>query len=103
MTRFLSSHAGRGTAGVLLAVLLLGWPPACAYILAVFLLAWATGQFKQAIREAEDAEAIEAAGEILPAVERGAGAGSLPAGARPSLGRDDVGRALAVRRGDARS
>ncbi len=47
---FLLSHAGKCTAGVCLADLLIAGPPALSWIVAGYLLYWAVGHLRQAFR-----------------------------------------------------
>jgi hypothetical protein len=49
---FFDSHAGKGTVGVCLAGLLIGWPPAFPWIAAVALLQWSARHFVMAFKEA---------------------------------------------------
>jgi hypothetical protein len=50
---FFKSHAGKGTVGVCLAGLLIGWPPAFPWIAAVALLQWSSRHFILAFKETE--------------------------------------------------
>ena len=59
--RYFSTHAGRGVLGVGLAALLLAWPPACSWVVAVYLLFWAADQLRISFREIEHAEGFCAA------------------------------------------
>ena len=56
--RCLASHAAKGALGVSLAALLLAWPPACSWIVAVYLLLWAADQLRLSFREIEHADGI---------------------------------------------
>jgi hypothetical protein len=47
---FLLCHAGKGTVGVVAACVFLAWPPALAWITAVYLLYWAIGHFHESFR-----------------------------------------------------
>jgi hypothetical protein len=57
---FFHSHAGKGTVGVCLAGLLIGWPPAFPWIAAVALLQWSARHFILAFKEAERDEQAKA-------------------------------------------
>ena len=48
--KFLFSHAGKGTAGVVVADLLTACPPALSWLTAGCLLCWAIGHFRMAFR-----------------------------------------------------
>ena len=56
--RYFSTHAGRGVLGVSLAALLLAWPPACSWIVAVYLLLWAADHLRISFREIEHVDDI---------------------------------------------
>lgn len=50
LSRYFQTHAGKGVAGVLLADLLIGFPPALSWGVAAYLLWWACGHLRQSFR-----------------------------------------------------
>lgn len=66
--RFLLSHAGKGTAGICLADLLIAWPDALGWMVAGYLLYWAIGHFREAFRSL-DAEPAVLRAEVVPSVD----------------------------------
>jgi len=71
MRAFFTSHAGKGTVGVYLAVLLIVWPPALSWLAAAALLWWAIRHLRLsfAVLEASArAEAAESASRDLAPV-----------------------------------
>jgi hypothetical protein len=93
--RCLASHSGKGVFGVCVAALLLAWPPAGAWIMAVCLLGWSVSHLKASFRELEHAEDSQAGGRMaMPSGQLADASGSGPAGVGPPLDAADVGRAL---------
>jgi hypothetical protein len=82
--RFFSSHAGKGTAGVLLADLFIAWPDALSWMVAGCALWWAIQHFRQAFRsldaESEPMEevTVTATAEVTP-LDRATQHENLPA------------------------
>lgn len=87
---FLLTRWGKGTAGVLLACLLLAWPPAIAYVTAVVLLVYASHQLRLAFHE------LEADAVVLPTGECPDDALGGHAGFGPPLDEPHLGGGLAV-------
>lgn len=87
---FLASHAGLGTAGVLLACLLFAWPPACSYLLSVAILVWACHHLRRAC-DALEHDQIEADGMALPPSEQPELSGLDADSVRSQLGAADRG------------
>ena len=93
--RCLASHAGKGAFGVCVAALLLAWPPAGAWIMAVCLIGWSVSHLKASFRELEHAEDSQASGHMaMPSRQLADASGGVPAGAGPPLVAADVGRAI---------
>jgi hypothetical protein len=53
--KFLLSHSGKATAGVLLADALIGWPDLLSWLVAAYILYWAVGHLRQAFRSVDAA------------------------------------------------
>jgi len=52
----IATRSARGIAGICIGLLLIVWPPACSWLLAVFLLVWGAEQLKEAFLELEFAQ-----------------------------------------------
>jgi len=68
MRAFFKTHAGKGTVGVYLAVLLIVWPPALSWLAAAALLWWAIRHLRLsfAVMEAEERAAESASRDLAP-------------------------------------
>jgi len=98
LSGFFNSHAGNGILGSMLGVLLIAWPPACSWIIAVLFLGWAASEFKASFAEVERAEAERHGGGLdLPPGQRGDGAVGGPHGVRPQMDEPHLGRPDAPR------
>jgi hypothetical protein len=94
----LASHAGNGILGVVIGALLIAWPPACSWILAVLFLGWAASEFRASLAEVDRAEAEgEGRGVGLPTGQRGDAAVGGLAGAGSPVDQSHLGRADAPR------
>jgi len=93
--RCLASHAGKGAFGVCVAALLLAWPPAGAWIMAVCLIGWSVSHLMASFRELEHAGDSQAGGHMaMPSRQLADASGGVPAGVGPPLDAADVGRSL---------
>ena len=58
MKRFLMTHAGKGTAGIYLASLLIFWPPALSWMAAAAAIVFSLREFRESFRQI-DGETVE--------------------------------------------
>jgi hypothetical protein len=65
LTGFLSTHAGKATAGVVLGDGLIAWPDLLSFLVAGYLLYWAIGHLRQAFRSLDAEAALQPAGDAL--------------------------------------
>lgn len=67
MKWFVKSHAGKGTAAVYVACILIIWPPALSWAAAVVALCFAWREFKSSFRQLDEADAEQSEADSFDA------------------------------------
>src|SRR4051812_31939127 len=69
MKAFFNSHAGKATAGVVIADLLIAWPDLLSWLVAGYVIYWSVGHLRQSFRSLDAEQAVSVRTETAPAVD----------------------------------